>query len=95
MRLRGSSEASAARFLALRTEKPAPIEPPEPPHPPVVRPAWQPKHERMPITKEQIERLRADAIKSRDDFFARVCDRALRWDSGALNACKAAVYGLE
>jgi hypothetical protein len=52
------------------------------------------KHERMPITKEQIEALRVSARTDRDWVFARVCARALRGELDAINACKAAIHGL-
>lgn len=93
-RLTEPSTAVAARFVARR-ERQARLErrklpsilPPATPRP---EPDRRPKHERMPITREQIQQLRAGA----DPFFARVCDRALADDPHAINACKAAVYGL-
>lgn len=57
-------------------------------------PVLHPRHERMPIAVEQIERLRRQATTEGDRFFARVCERAKAGDEMAINACKAAVYGL-
>lgn len=48
----------------------------------------------MPIAREQIEQLRAEAVTRGDQFFARICERALRWNPDAINACKAAIHGL-
>lgn len=98
MTRRDTSAASAWRFLSLRAQRddsdPPPRPPPAPPPPPAPRPAWQPRHERMPIAREQIEQLRRRALADGDTFFARVCERALRGNSDAVNACKAAVWGL-
>lgn len=104
------SSDSAGRFLALQAMRPEPkpveVEQapvasvlPRKPVPrrkqaPRKRPAHRPKHERMPITSEQILALRASAEAGRDRLFAGVCDRALRDDMDAVNACKAALYGL-
>jgi hypothetical protein len=94
MTRRDTAIASAYRFLRLRAERAddlPPPPPPAPPPPPPPRPAWQPRHERMPISPKQIEQLRRRALADGDQFFARVCERALRGNS---DACKAAVYGL-
>lgn len=48
----------------------------------------------MPIELKQIRQLRRRALADGDPFFARVCERALRGNPDAVNACKAAVYGL-
>lgn len=96
-RRRDSSIASAYRFHRLCAERAcAPL--PEPPVLPAAQaaipgppPEWQPRHERMPISREQIAGLLASTA---DPFFARVCERALRGEAEAINACKAAVYGL-
>lgn len=74
-----TSTVTAARFLAARARK---------------RCEPRPKHECLPITKEQIEGLRIGAVRDRDRLFTGICDRALRGDSDAFNACRAAVYGL-
>lgn len=73
-----------------------PRKPPLLPRKPVQRkpPDRRPKHERMPITHEQILALRAGAEAQHDRLFAGVCERALRDDMDAVNACKAALYGL-
>lgn len=98
MTRRDTAIASAYRFLRLRAQRtdadPPPRPPPVSPPPPAPRPAWQPRHERMPIAREQLDALRARAIANGDQFFARVCERALRGNPDAVNACKAAVYGL-
>jgi hypothetical protein len=95
MRLRGSATDSAARFQALRDGTSAPRRKlPAIKQPPPRRAPLPPRHERMPIGKEQIEQLRAAAEACGDRLFARVCERALRWDVEAINACKAALYGL-
>jgi hypothetical protein len=93
MTRRDTAIESAYRFLRLRAARPV-DDPPPAPAPPPPRPAWQPRHERMSITREQIEQLRARALTDGDQFFARICERALRWNPDAINACKAAIYGL-
>ncbi len=95
MTRRDTSAASACRFLQLRASSAIdPPPPPVPPRPPAPRPARQPRHERLPIARELIEQLRTQAIADGDRFFARVCERALRGNPDAINACKAAVWGL-
>lgn len=81
------AQARSAR-IAQRRALPA-IKPPT-----QRRKTTQPKHEQMPLSTEQIQQLRADAEKRQDTFFVRVCDRALAGNADAINACKAAVYGL-
>lgn len=93
MRLRGSATASAKRFLELRA-RPVAVRPESQPVQPRRQIDRRPKHERMSITKAQIEALHAGAIRDRDRTFAAVCDRALRGEELAIIACKAAVYGL-
>lgn len=61
---------------------------------PPQRPLQQPEYERMPICREQIGLLASEARKRGDRFFAGVCERALRGEPDAVNACKAALYGL-
>lgn len=100
-RRRDTSAASAARFQELLARRPVtqPDPPTEPestplPTPPPRRQPQPPKHERMSITREQIEELRLRAERRGDRLFVQVCERALRWDRDAMNACKAAIWGL-
>ena len=80
MRPRGSTARSAARFLEQRAKRREPL--------PVAR------HVSMSITVEQIEQLRVGAVRDRDRLFIGVCVRALRGELDAINACRAALYGL-
>lgn len=90
---RTSSADTASRFRLLRAQRTEPLPEPEPmPTPPCL--PKSPNHERMPITPQQIRQLRDRAQRDGDRLFARVCERALRGDTDAINACKAAIWGL-
>ncbi len=96
---RRSSSDTAAAFLESQTKKQArrsrAVVRPAPRKPTAKRLLdTRPKHERMPITAEQIERLRLGAVATRDRVFTQVCERALKGETDALNACRAALYGL-
>jgi len=96
VRRRSSSAETAARFHALRDGKPLPAEPPAPRRQAPVEAAPCPpfRHDGKPLTAAQIDALRVGAVRDRDPFFARVCERADRGELDAINACKAAIYGL-
>lgn len=102
--MKRTSAQIASEFVARREGRqpsPAPRRPPPkrlgPAKLPIARrpsPPKPPKHETLPITRQQIEALRAGAVATRDRLLASICDRALAGEAYAINACKAAVHGL-